>query len=194
MPNAVAAFAEATAERKRSPRRFFQDLMPKFLRTVQYKTNWDPHGEFAKYLPQGEAPADALKDLSTKENALSIWEIDDRGENLDRVLAAIASCRDHIQKIDYVIVDSKHLEDLALAREKKAGATHDEHANATWHFDLINLSAGDLGRLANRMLMHGTPERIQDKKLLPLLGKSIENKFVNRQDLHQNLRAKFVEH
>jgi hypothetical protein len=166
--------------------------MPKFLRKVQYKTNWDPRGEFSKYLPHGEAPADALRDLSTRENALSVWEIDDQGENLERVLAAIASCGDHIQKIDYVIVDSKHLDDLALAREKKTGDTHDQHANETWHFDLINLSASDLGRLANRMLLHGRPERVQDKTLLPLLAKSIENKFVDPQQLRPDLRAKFL--
>ncbi len=161
--------------------------MPKFLRKVKYKTNWDPNGEFSKYVPAGEAPADALQDLVTSDNALSLWEIDDHGTNLERVLAAIASRGDHLQKIDYLIVDSKHIQGLGLRMEQRVGETHDSHANKSWHFDLNRLSASDLSRLANSMFANGKTERKVESSLIPLLKKSIEDGFVDKTNLRPNL-------
>jgi hypothetical protein len=191
MPRVLVPFAEdRTDGEKRSFLQFLRDLMAKFLRKVQYKTNWDPAGEFSKYLPPGEAPADALQDLVTSDNTLSVWEIDDKGTNLERVLAAIASRGDHLQKIDYLIVDSRHLLELGLAMEKKTGQTHDGYANESWHFDLTHLSASDLSRLANNMFAHGKTDRKREPSLIELLNKSIESGFVDAANLRPNLLAR----
>jgi hypothetical protein len=162
--------------------------MAKFLRKVQSKTDWDPAGEFSRYIPAGEAPADALNDLTTSDNCLSVWEIDDDGRNLERVLAAIVSSRDYLQKLDYLMVDRVHIVGLGLAMEKKFGETYDGHANGEWHFDLTRLSATDLSRLANTMFVHGTTERKNKPKLVQLLKKSIQDGYVNEADLRPQVR------
>ena len=84
-----------------------KNKMSKLLRKVDSKPHWEPDGEFSEYIGAGKAPADALRDLATTDNALSVWQIDDNETNLDRVLAAIASTRQFLLKIDFLICDSK---------------------------------------------------------------------------------------
>jgi hypothetical protein len=174
-------------KQKRDTCSFLRDLMPNFLRKVQYRPNWDPEGEFSKYLSPGEAPADALKDLQTSNNRLSVWQIDDQETNLERVLAAIVSPADHIQKFDYLIVESKHIQNLGFSIEKTTGQTHDSHANNNWHFDLTRLSATNLSNLANCLLKNGATKRKYDRDLIPMLKKSIASGYVEQTKLNPKL-------
>ena len=61
------------AKKKINCLQLLRNLMAKLLRKIKYKTNWDPNGEFAAFLDPGEAPADALQDLKTTDNALSAF-------------------------------------------------------------------------------------------------------------------------
>jgi hypothetical protein len=164
--------------------------MSKFLRQVQHKTNWDPQGEFSSYIPPGQAPADALEDLVTDDNALSIWEVDDLGTNLERILAAMASRRQNLQKMDYLIVNSEHVYALGLAMEQKPGETHDDDANKRWHYDLIHLSASDVSRFANAMFLNGKAERKREPDLISSLRKSIASRFIDEAKLSEGLRER----
>jgi hypothetical protein len=164
--------------------------MAKLLRKVQRKTDWDPDGEFSSYLPAGHAPADALKDLATTNNNLSVWQVDDAGENLDRVLAAIVSTRQYLQVLDYLIIDSERIQALNLAVAQTPGDTHDVQANEAWHFHLTRLSATDVANLANTMLTHGETKRQRQKQLISLLKKSVEEGFVDRAKLGPDVSSK----
>lgn len=164
--------------------------MAKLLRKVQYKTNWDPKGEFSNYLPSGQSPADALQDLRTKGNALSLWQVEDNGSNLDRVLAAIVSISDHLQTINYLMVDEQHVTSLNLKLVQSKGETHDAHANENWHFDLTQLSASDLANLANTMLSHGQTDRRNDKSLASLLKGSVEKGYIDHSKLGDKVQAR----
>lgn len=163
------------------------NLMPSYLRKVQSKRNWDPKGEFSNYLRAGEAPADALADIRTSDNALSIWEIDDQRNNLERVLAAIASRGEHLQKMDHVIVESTRVQHLGVKIEKKSGDTHDSGANSSWHYDLTHLSATDLARLANCLLEYGKSERQLPNKLVSMVKESIQKGFVDQGKLDSKM-------
>jgi len=162
--------------------------MAKLLRKVQYKPNWDPEGEFSKYLPNGLAPADALWDLKTKGNALSLWQIDDQESNLERVLAAMVSTADHLQTIDYLVIDMQHVVELRLSIIQSAGDTYDAKVNDNWHFDLTKLSATDLAKLANTMLSHGKTDRRNDRALALLLKGSVEKGYVDHAKLKPNVQ------
>ena len=163
--------------------------MAKLLRKVQYKPNWDPKGEFSKYLPPGHAPADALLDLRTRGNALSVWQIDDQESNLERVLAAMVSTGEHLQTTSYLIVDMQHITQLRFSLIKSTGDTHDAEANDKWHFDLTKLSASDLATLANTMLSQGKTDRRNPKALAAMLRNSVQQKFVDDAKLNPKVQT-----
>lgn len=191
MPRVLVRISEVGGQdSSRIWRNLLRTLMAIFLRKIQYKTNWDRQGEFSGYIPVGQAPADALQDLKTQGNALSVWQIDDTRSNLERVLAAIASTLDHIQVINYLLIDSQHISPLNLSLVPSPGVTHDLDANSTWHFDLVHLSATDLANLANTMFTHGEKKREKDRQLALFLKKSVESGFVDQTKLNPLVIAK----
>jgi hypothetical protein len=65
-----------------------------------------------EWMEPGSAPAEALTDLRPTNNALSVWRIEADHSNLSAVLAAFASNRDRLDKLDYALVD-----ETVLARQ-----------------------------------------------------------------------------
>ncbi len=164
--------------------------MRELLRKIDRKINWAKDGDFTKYLSADAAPADALQDLSTTENRLSIWRIEEDRTNLDRVLAAIVSGRDNLQKCDFIIFDSRHIEENGLEIEANPGGTLDSDANSKWHLNLTHLSATGLGRLANAMFAYGERHRRFERELIPLLRQSISSGYIQEAALKPNVAAK----
>lgn len=78
------------------------------------------------WLAEGELQADVLADLKTNDNRLSVWSIDDQKLNLDRVIAAVAVTRDHIEKLDYALFQDDTLSALSIQIEPTKGTTPDE--------------------------------------------------------------------
>ncbi len=171
---------------------FLENFMPTLLRKIDHKTNWAKDGDFSKYIPQGSAPADALQDVSTDENALSVWEAGEDSASFDRVVAAIASNREYLQKIDFLVFDSTLVKDLGLKMERKPGETLDEYANASWHFDLIHLSVSDLSCLANAMFANANIKRLYEKDLVRLLRTSIGNGHIDGDKLKPSVKSKVL--
>ena len=100
------------------------------------------------WLEDDDTQADALWSLRTKGNQLSVWLIDDNKSNLKRVIAALASGRDTLDKIDYALIDRRVLESLDIPVSKVDGLSPDAGANQHWHFDLTKLSGKQLVALA----------------------------------------------
>lgn len=65
--------------------------MPTYLRKVR-KARWHRNNNVG-WLPAGELQADALGDLRTEDNKLSIWRIEGEDQNIHDIIAAIASKR-----------------------------------------------------------------------------------------------------
>jgi hypothetical protein len=63
----------------------------------------------------GDAPADALSDLRTENNALSVWIIESDHASLNMALAALASNREKFDKLDYTLIDEGILRSIPIA-------------------------------------------------------------------------------
>src|SRR5438874_12791164 len=98
-------------------------------------------GPDVPWLSPGDVPADALLDLRTEANALSVCQVEADLSNLERVVAALAASRDTLANADFVLFDVRILTSLAIGSEATCGATPDEEANARWHLDLVELTA-----------------------------------------------------
>ena len=143
--------------------------MPLLLRTVKqnrwYRADAEP------FLAQDDVPADCFVDLPTKENLLSVWEVQPDRSNLERVVRAVAVGRSAIDNMGYVVVESEHLEKAGIEILPNAGESFDKDANA-WHRDLV-LSGNKLVELTKAMLLHGESGQILKLRMKQIVADGI---------------------
>ena len=133
------------------------------------------------WLDQGDIPADPLGDLVTKDNSLSVWEIDDDNANLPRVVAALASTGAKISNIDYALFEEGLLADLGIGVVRTAGGTPDQDVNENWHRDLIELSAFKTAALAKAIMARSTRARVSRKEVKRFIGNAVELQQIDTQ-------------
>lgn len=114
----------------------------------------------------GETQADAVDDLRTKGNALSVFEVDDPA-NVERIVVAFASGRMNPDHIGFAVFDGDAVGRLGIQIQKTPGSTADAAVNAL-HHDLQQLTASQLAGLAN-IVAGGTTDQILRKRLTELL-------------------------
>lgn len=122
------------------------------LRKIASKKRWDKN-EIPKLIPREDAlfTSDAISDLRTKGNTISVWHtIDLQKENIKNILAIMALNCDKIDKVFYVALDEDVLKSKGLQIEPVAGncesITNPEILNR--HRDLVKVDYWHLGYLA----------------------------------------------
>ena len=126
--------------------------MAQFLRVIR-QARWLSQD----WLPSGELPGDTLLDVQTRDNALSVYQVDDAVDK-DRVALALAANRDHVNVIDYLIFDDAGFPSMRITSERRPGDTPDEQVNEL-HYELENLTVSKLAQLT-RILSDYEPVRI----------------------------------
>ena len=118
--------------------------MPTFLRIVQ-KSRWHPKPEWNGW-GHDDLQGDALLDLQTKGNALSVFSVDE-GAEIDRIVSALAATRQYLSNLDYVVFDDVSLMSSGIAFIHTDGATPDKEVNDV-HYDLVDLTISKLVQVA----------------------------------------------
>lgn len=132
------------------------------------KAKWYRHS----WLSREDVGADALTDLKTKGNTLSIWMIDDERSNLDQVVAALAAGRHKLGHFDYALLDYALLEGAGLAMKRYPGTTRDREAN-DYHVDIVQLTARDIGQLAEWIAQSPDRTRVPEWEVGSLLDEAV---------------------
>ena len=140
------------------------------------------------WVRSGDVAGDALCNLRTQGNALSVWLIDDSRTNLERIIAAVAAGRMKLDKLDYALIGPERLEELGICITQEKGASGDDDANALWHQDLRNLSGTKLVELAVLMQTHSEFKRVHKKEVGRLIAASIQGGFIDPSRLDDRLR------
>lgn len=171
--------------------------MANAFRKIDYKAFWNktPVDDEQGWFGDGQLRADALVDLRTTTNRLSIYFLDqDPPVSLDRIIGAVAANRggSFISKIDYVLFDTGILADLAIEIDAQPGTTLDNAVNAC-HCDLVHLTAGKLSALGARMQWTGRIVRIQDRQVGRLINQSLDVGFIDKAKLAPELVTKLKE-
>jgi hypothetical protein len=122
----------------------------------------------ARYIEAGDVPADPFADLQTRENLLSVFEVEPDRSNLMRIVRALALGCNNIDHTGYILFDSDQLTPAEIQLRASTGQTHDKGINDR-HRDLV-LSGKKLLALARLLLEHGETGTI----LKPVLEESIE--------------------
>ena len=163
--------------------------MPLILRKIR-KSKW----LIPSWLSKGDIQADALVDLSTKNNELSVWYITDDKSNFERIISALAAHRDHLSNFDYVLFDKKFLDENNIKIRKTKGISLDEEVNELWHLDLYELSVLKIVNLAKTILENGEIKRIQERDVGQFIIKTITSGNINLEKLKENIKEKIEKH
>ena len=164
--------------------------MALLLRKLESKVCWTATAEDAPWLSTGDVQADALKSLRTKENALSLWHIEDDKGNLDQVVACLWAARQALQLIDYALLDAELIEELGFVLQRTAGDTPSAGANQAWHREIKQLSVSKIATLAHWMAAHAEFCRTPAKHLKSLLRSEVSAGRIDRERMDQGLRDK----
>jgi hypothetical protein len=124
---------------------------------------------------------ETLKDLQPDiNNKLSVWLIEDDRSNLMRVICALATWREEIENVDYILTDYQVIVTLNISIEHTLGASADEEANERWHRNLCDLTEQKRLDLAQAIKQKCESVRIPQKDIAVLLADGIIAGRVNR--------------
>lgn len=152
--------------------------MPLMLRKIR-KAKWYKN-DGVPWLQEGEIQGDALGDLITKSNELSIWVIDDDRSNLDRVVAALGAMGNNVDVVEYALMDFEAVGDMGIVVKDVSGATGDSEANKRWHKNLSELTADKLLALARTIDREAERTRATDRQVARLVRSAIESGSLDR--------------
>ncbi len=137
--------------------------MPLLLRKIR-KSKWYK-ADSMLWLKQGEIQADALGDIVTTSNTLSVWLVEDNKSNLKEVIVALAVCGDTISNFDYTLIDVDLLWNVGIKIETKEGLSPYSRANH-WHRDIVELTTSKILKLAEAIFLHSDRKRVAEKEVL----------------------------
>lgn len=164
--------------------------MPHVFRVISNRRRWDkPTPELFPWLRAGEIQADAVTDLRTQKNGLSVFIIDNDRNNLDRVVAAFAANRDDYDKLDYVLFEDRVLDELEIRTQQQPGITPDPQVNR-WHINLVELSAQKVVDLARAILRYGTTSRVLKKTVQKMIEDGVLEGRIDRARLRNKILAR----
>jgi len=167
--------------------------VPVVVRTLNYRLLWDRSApSVSPWLQTTELAADALHDLRTRDNRLSIFLVNTLDSpDLNRVLAAVGANRTNLDKIDYAAFDVRVLDDLGVTIEPTPGATPDELVNQ-WHHDLIHLTATKVAELGVAIRRQATVSRKSPGEVRALIRDAVAKDQIDRTKLKPEIAAKIL--
>lgn len=145
------------------------------LRRVDHRRFWDKDRNAEEgWLHPDDVRADALWDLKTEQNALSVYLLDSKDEGLiNRFVAALAAIRQRVVHFDYALVDLESFRTLGLALADAPGVTPDSTVNG-WHKNVIELTAEKVAKVAAHIQGSGEFGRVQAKDVGRLIRRSLD--------------------
>lgn len=155
--------------------------MPQYLRSIR-------QGRWA--LPQWlteqckEVPADALNDLSTTGNKLSVYRADSQND-IDRITIALAATRDNLQNVDYAVFDDAEFQRIGIQITPSLGKTPASLVNDL-HHDIVKLTAQQIAALAT-IIANGRKGRRPHKQIRDGLHLAIKRGELNKNEMKQQL-------
>ncbi|MDE2836438.1 MAG: hypothetical protein OXL97_02870 [Chloroflexota bacterium] len=153
--------------------------MARYLRTIR-QGRWLTQS----WLTADELQADALIDLKTEGNVLSIYRVDTDLE-VDRVAVALAANRGSLDNIDYAVFDDSNFPTIGLVVKQQEGETPDTFVDGL-HYDLVNLTVGKLAELA-QTISTGYMHRILKKDVRRRIQEGLATGKLNRSKLTTGL-------
>lgn len=159
--------------------------MASFLRMTR-QARWLKYPELP-WLSQGELQSDALLDLQTRGNRLSLYRVD-TDEETEEVVVALAATRQNLANLDYAVFDQSQLADKRISIRQEDGDTPHLQVNRR-HYDISELSVGKLAILA-QIIANGTHCRVPKKTIKLRLRNAVRAGDLDRERMNCQLLNK----
>ena len=151
--------------------------------------NWDEPTE-ASWLGELDLPADPIGDLRTKENSLSVWQINKDNSNLDLVVVALATNRVKLDKFEFGLFDEAIVRSLGIHAQFPGPSfplPHVPLANQ-WHRDLIHLTADKLVQLGRILFSALDKQLLLDTEVADKVRQIAQAGLIRPQRLNAKIR------
>jgi len=123
----------------------------------------------ADWLREEDVPADAVRDLRSTNNTLSVWQVEtNTPEVIERIAAAMTLTRESIVHFVYKLIDPEEVGRAEITAQPVNGGTPDDSINS-WHCNLEKLTAQNVADLA-RIIQNGERGMILDSQVLEILA------------------------
>jgi hypothetical protein len=163
----------------------------RLLIKVNSKTRWY-RSERPSYIGEDDIPANCLLDLRPKDNALSLWLIEEYEENLQNVVTALAASCQYPDSFDFLLFDASLIQEQYLQLLCTPGKTPLSRANQ-WHRDLVELSAKKLVNLAVAIYFRCEARRIFKNQIKSWLTESLKAGVLEAAKLDAKMSAALSE-
>lgn len=157
--------------------------MPFLLRKIA-KAKWFNDAE---WLCTDDIQADALVDLRTQANKLSVWYIEDDESNLQEVVVALGANYDKLDKLDYALVNQEILMEIGIKVLESEGDTRYKNGKQ-WHRDLIELTAEKILEVAKTIKKEKRIKRVNPKQLRNMLLAKVKSGELQEESLNTKLK------
>ncbi len=144
------------------------------------------------WLTEVDIQADSLGDLSTKQNRLSVWFVEEDESNLERIITALAANCDTLSNFDYALFSEDILARESIKIEKSRGISKDSDANDRWHRDICELSAAKLLSIAQHISNKGEINRIQEREVGKHISKAVQTGRIKLETLKPGIQSKIL--
>ena len=159
--------------------------MTRYLRVVRQR-RWATFPDI-DWIAPGETQADALVDLQTRDNRLSVFRADN-DQDIQRVIVALAATRDNVANLDYAIFDDDELVAQGIEITQSLGQTPDETAN-TLHHDIHNLTVRKIELLA-RTIAVADHTRVHRRDIQAMLSDALQSGDLERDRVSPTLSTR----
>ncbi len=136
---------------------------------------------------RNEVQADALKDLTTRENQISVYRVGSE-RDIDRITIALAATRDNLQNVDYAVFDDAEFQDIGIRIKQSSGATPDSRVNRL-HHDISNLTVRQVCALA-AIIANGKIDRRPRSKIRIGMQRAIERGDLDREVMKESILSR----
>ena len=140
------------------------------------RTRWLRYPDLT-WLEDGEVQADALLDLKSEGNKLSVYRVE-REEDAERIVVALAANRDNLAVMDYALFTEASLVTANISIVKQAGETPNDEVNRL-HYNLSDLTVRRLAKLAE-VVSAGEHTRILRKEIRTKLFRALDAGVLDR--------------
>ena len=143
-------------------------------------------------LATGEIPADAVTiDLRTQGNSLSFWQCPTgTASDVEEAALAIAAAREHIDRLDLVLLDAEELQADGQSLVNTEGRTPVTDL-AALHVDVSRLDYARLGRIADHVVVaieKKRHRRITKARVRKLIAAAVEKGRIDLDHLECDVR------
>jgi hypothetical protein len=160
-----------------------------YLRALNNKQRWHKSNN-PSWLPENDIPVHPLADLLPKlvgDHTLSLWYVEPDRSNLKRVAAAITAGRDRIDKFDFALFPEEVIGSSGVSVIQIPGETPDDASNNQWHWDVVELTAEKLVRLAKAMYLKGEVARILPGDVRKLINDGVNSGQLQESKISQHI-------